>query len=467
MPNILVIVGGLLAAWLVVLFVRSEPAAKRSIVSWIGAAVGIVLAVVLWTNPLLGPWSPPVAGITAGIGVTLALLEFPDSSSNLYLGAPLGLLLVAVGALSTEAVAGSTTAMAVLAGSGAAAALLALNQRGQAAGAFAIVGSGALSSLVLGGTADLADATSVLVNLLVAALLALLAGHGLSKVTFGSKLGWPPVATALGFTGLTLIATLKQSLAPDLPLVACGSALAAVTLSVIAKSGQDHRTSVLTGSLVWLGVATVAFNLCKGYGLAVAGVVAVLAGLIAGERRLLAWLAPLLAMAVYRMVRYLQPDTSKAFDIGQHYVIVGLVLGLLVPGMLVVWARRSGGGDNGRAMFASLGVVFGGLAALAGTSLAVAFLGPKGSSGLVIGLLLSPVASAMGDEPPKSGLPVAVALSLWAAVSLSVMSMSQDMARPEKARLIGLYGLPVLGLAVVAYLLIRFISDRATQTGAA
>jgi hypothetical protein len=187
--------------------------------------------------------------------------------------------------------------------------------------------------------------------------------------------------------------------------------------------------------------------------MAMAGLVAVIASLLAGERRAVALVSPILALSVYRLARFLYPDFSRSFDIGQHYAIVGLVVGILLPLILLQWGRDV---SDGKSWPTALAATCAGAAALIATSFAVVFLGAKGASGLAIGYGLSPALSTLKGGVPKTALATGLALACWTVVSMGATVSQDELARPDKTRLLGLVTLVVVGLATVAWLLTRF-----------
>jgi len=454
MTNIALFVAVACTLVLVAQFVRQSQAPNsKAWVSWAGILFGGTGAFLAYNAEPLGPWKLPLAGLLTGLAVTMALLDFPDSDSRAALGAPLGLAAVLLGVFAIESKANPLFALGILAGAGATAAVLALQQRSRSAGVFSAVALAGLCTIALGGSISPTEGVQTVVNIIAVALLALVLGEGLGVLTKKTKLGWPPIGTALVFGGLSFFLTMKGSDFPDLPLVVAGSALVAAVLSLITKGIKDSTFAVLVGALVWLGVATAAFSFAKGYGLSLAALVGVCAACLAGERRAVVCCAPILAMATYRFARFSFPDASRAFDIGQHYAIVGLLLGLMVPMMVIEWGRSV---SSGKTWATATAAALAGIALLTGTSLAVAFLGAKGASGLVIGYLMSPILASLKGDPPKTALATGLSLAVWAVASIGALAAEEDLARPDKVRMVLTVGGLIALLAVAAWGLTRF-----------
>lgn len=431
---------------------RGAKVVKEPLVFWAAAGASLLLGWVALGLEPLGIWRFAAAGALFGFGVTALTMSFPENESVASLAAGLLFGCGFVQVFAPPDVWDATSVLAWLSGGAAAAGLLALRQRSSAAAQATVLGMLGWGAAVLGKDLAAGEARQSTLNIFAVALLALLIGEGLSALTKSSKFPWPRWATAALFGAMAFFVVVRTVTFPDLPVAVGGSALVAVAMYAVHRGLPDSTATALIGGLVWLGVATASFSFARGYGLALAGVVGAVTSWICGERRLLAWMSPLFALAVYRVVRFLYPDASRAFDIGQHYALVGLLIGIVLPILLTEWGR---GLANRKAWQGSISVFLGGLATLAGTSAAVAFLGAKGSSGMVIGFLASPLVSAIKGEPPKTALTTSMGLAAWAAVSIGVFASEEDLARPDKVKLLATVGLVVAVLAVAASLVGR------------
>lgn len=453
MTNIALIIAVLCTLLLVARFVRQTAGFNaRAWVSWAATVVGAAGAFFAFNSEFLGPWRAPVAGLLSGLAAAMALMDFSDSDEPSALGAPFGLAAISLGVFAAEAKGNPLFALAFVVGAAAAAGVLAIQQRSRASGVLTTLLLVGFASIVLGATISPTEGVQTVVNVLTAALLALLLGEGVTLALKKAEGKWPPLGTALVFAGLTYLLTVRTGEVPDLPLVAAGSALVAVLLSFSTRGIKDSIVAALVGSLVWLGVATAAFSFAKGYGLALAALVGICSTLLLGDRRGVAWCAPMIAMAVYRFARLEFPDVTRAFDIGQHYAIVGLLLGLLLPLIVVEWGRSMA---NGKTWATTLAATLAGVALLTGTSLAVAFLGAKGASGLIIGFIASSALSGIKGESAKTAMSISLGLGTWTVVSIGALTAQQEMARPEKVKFVLSVGAVVLILSVAAWGLTR------------
>lgn len=400
----------------------------------------------------LGPWRLPVSGALFGFGACALLLGFPDSDEPAAL-AP-GLLFAAafVHLFAPPETWDSHFLLAALTGAAGAAGWQALRQRSISSGAFAVLGALGWGATVLGRDLAVGEARQSVLNLIAIALFSILIGEALTVATKKQKFAWPRWATALLFGVMAFFVVVKTMEFPDLPVAVGGSALVAVALYAVHRGKPTSTAMALVGGLVWLGVATASFSFARGYGIALTGLVGLCATWISGERRVAVWISPLIALTIYRLARQLFPDASRAFDIGQHYALVGLFIGVFLPLLLAEWGRELG---NRKPVVALTAAVCAGLSTLIGLASAVGFLGAKGASGLLIGCLASPLVSTLKGEPNKTALSTGVGLACWVTVCIGTFSTEEDLARPDKVKLLLTVGLIVMVLAVAASLLAR------------
>jgi hypothetical protein len=100
---------------------------------------------------------------------------------------------------------------------------------------------------------------------------------------------------------------------------------------LLPAEGEADSLRIGIAGLVWLGVATVAFFLLRGFGMSLALVGGLAVLLSARNAAGLLSLGTLAGLVLYRLLREAYPDTSRALDVGQHYALIGLALGLILP----------------------------------------------------------------------------------------------------------------------------------------
>jgi hypothetical protein len=112
---------------------------------------------------------------------------------------------------------------------------------------------------------------------------------------------------------------------------------------------------------------------------------AIATAVILGHSRAALTAAPLAFLAIYRAFGVAHPDASKALDIGQHYGLIGLMLGILVA---LALAESSEAEDQKVTWLTTM-------ATIVGCGFAPMLLGAKGSIGILAGLGLAPVISLL------------------------------------------------------------------------
>lgn len=194
--------------------------------------------------------------------------------------------------------------------------------------------------------------------------------------------------------------------------------------------GEESASTVRVGlaAVISIGLATVAFGLSRGFGmglalLAAAGVLAAL-----NDRQALLTLGPLASITLYRLLREAQPDSTRALDIGQHYALLGLALGLVLP-LIVGDAPRPLG------LKGLVADLLWGALALAMSPLVVLMLGPKGAIGFVAGAGFAAYVQALRSRRDLLPLPLGLALAAATIHELGWLKDLADMTRDEKIRL--------------------------------
>jgi len=230
----------------------------------------------------------------------------------------------------------------------------------------------------------------------LAAVLAGAVGFGIKSATRGDRpvvvaaVSLVVFAISVGALGQVYLAMRDTVI---LGLVAIFAAAISVWNTPAEGESSPLRVSVL--ALIWLGLATFAFSLRAGYGMAVVGVAGVLTILLLDRPRALPAMVPILALTAYRVFREIYPDESRAFDIGQHYAIVGLIAGIVIVLGVVEFGRKYLAVPGVRSTLAGACIMA--LAVLLSV-FSIVFLGSKGVVGLIIGLGLSAMLASMGGR---------------------------------------------------------------------
>jgi len=241
----------------------------------------------------------------------------------------------------------------------------------------------------------------------------------------------PILAQALGCLAIPVGAFLVSGSSTDegqvLILSTAGVALAGI-LAWAWPTGDHRALGPILGGMITLGLATYAFSIAQSFGLSVVLASAGLAWVILGRLDLLLVLGPLVGLLGFRTLRIAFPDVTRAFDIGQHYALIGVTLGVgaILVGLECWQVLQSRG---------RLGQLLGGVLALALGAVVLfglMFLGVKGGVGLMVGLGLGAWISSLAR--PGSIAATIVSLGLIGVVGALYGRASEffEASRQEK-----------------------------------
>lgn len=369
------------------------------------ALFGLVLAVVLGLNASSSGARASAAGLCAGIALGLAVPHFLPGTwlIPLLATAGLGILAASFGGRMQEALVGATV--------------------------------GSLVALTRLSIPEGSPEQTLIAPAVVALIAA--AGMGFGSDSLKSLAPWVVGAVAAAATFLAGGLTVATGWGLALGLLA-----AAVMLLTWPQEERLDAGRAALYALLWLGVASVAFSEGRGLGLGLAafGGAALLIG--AGRIDALAAASPLLAVFTWRAVRAIYPEVNRAFDIGQHYALIGLLVGIAAMVGLSL-ADRSESGPVRRLPAALLG-----LAAAAGFSVV---LGAKGAVGLLIGLIVGAWMAVFSGEPGRTPVAAGLGLAAGLAAMLPTLAPLMDADRLTKQFAFGAAAVAT----VIIYLLLK------------
>lgn len=326
---------------------------------------------------------------------------------------------------------------------------------------FALIASAALSSLALGGYA-LPCATA-------ASAVAAASYLGDQRLEHTAAPTWAIVvglgAVVGGVIGQGLKSTTVRALLPAIGAIVAAAFLGlkvvgenGVTVSVLAGalSGlavrylipEDEPVDALRvgiAALIWLGVATLAFGLLKGFGMSLALLGGLTSLLPAGGRKGLLTLGALSGLVMYRLLREAYPDASRALDIGQHYALIGLALGMILPLLPVDWFEER----TSSTQTAGGGFLWG-LLALGTPVLVLLVFGGVGAVGFIAGLGLSGLIQALRGRAEILPLPLGMGMAGITLLLSGWVDSVTGLVRDEKLKVLGI---AAVGIVVVAGLL--------------
>lgn len=222
----------------------------------------------------------------------------------------------------------------------------------------------------------------------------------------------------------------------------------AITLVLDLSLAKGYNLSGI-GAILYLSAASWSFSQLQGSGLALFAAAGALSALVAGRSDFLPFTAPLIGFSLYRLVLESSQGATKAFDIGQHYGMIGLFGGAFLV-LAVVQVLEGTVVDCkvplAKSILAALAV---GAAFLGGALL----LGDKGVAGLIIGASIPAVILA-GRSQGQALAAATVGLGTSALLALSWKGLYPfvDLTRDAKQTALIVFGLAavIFGAAAVA-----------------
>ncbi len=223
----------------------------------------------------------------------------------------------------------------------------------------------------------------------------------------------------------------------NLTYVIMVGAAAGVVVHLLLPDGENDVTRIALAAVIAISVATIAFGFAKGTGMAMAlgAIVSILLG--CGNRTALLAIAPLFGLVLYRLLKEANNDSTKALDIGQHYALLGVMLGAVVPLLPTEWVQRTGSkGGIGAFLWAML--------ILSGPVFVAVMLGEKGSVGFVAGLGLAGLCQALRSDKALMSLAVIPGLAAITTFCIDWFHDWMDLARDDKVKVFIIAGVALV-----------------------
>ena len=409
-------IGALVATLVGVVLVSKYGPVKDRMPLDIGLALGVIATLV---SAFLGGKIAPIGvAVAATIGVHFAGADLEPAQWAVLVGA-------AIGALATRRPSASTTAFAV-----------ALCVAGDYLG---VLHANTPTMAFLGGLVGLAG--------LVGSIVA----NALPKPTNWFR---PIVIGLVILLGAFLvIRTLGET---RLIIVAAIGSATGIILTYFLPDEEKDPTRIAIAAIISVSVATIAFGLGKATGMSLALAAMALVAVGSGNRLGALAASPLLGLVLYRIFREVDPYSTKALDIGQHYALLGVLLGAVIPLIPGVWNLQN---RLRREVGSFLWVVI----ILSTPTFIAIMLGDKGSIGFVGGLGLAGICQALRHE--RDLLPLGVAPGLAAVTILCIDWFEDwtDLARDEKVKFFLYAG---IGLIIAAAILAAISREKKTEVTA-
>lgn len=389
----------------------------------------------IWRDSLKDLW-PTALGFAGG-----AFLVFEAAKKGLLPGQPANAL-VAPAAFGILGAAAWTLLrddvrepyqLGAMAGAGICAWIVAGSERGNWASRAAVFMIVALAGDVLGKRAaggHSAQAGSVLGVLIVVALLLSLGIPRKKDTATRNAL----IGTVLGVIVLAVgswLLSMRHFFINDVWIIFGGSlGVALVVAWLTPEEPEQGNVGFILSVILWLGVATLAFGLRKGYGMSLACLGGAATLTMMGRSRALLTLGPLAILVIYRVFRELHTDASRAIDIGQHYALIGLSVGAAIPVLATEWRSHRSDRDAKSAWASAL---------WAPSFLAVPFvsavvLAAKGYIGALTGLGFASLIDGLRGGRRLDSLALALGIGGAMVSGFGWLSSKLDMARDEKVK---------------------------------
>lgn len=220
---------------------------------------------------------------------------------------------------------------------------------------------------------------------------------------------------------------------------------------ILAGGSKEDSFRFILSAVIWLGAATIAFAMDQGYGMAAAVLGGAAALILFSDIRGLMTLGVAAAILVYRLFREMFPSEARALDIGQHYTMIGLVIGALLPLLPIEWSKSKtlAGWREGLAgamwLIMLLGLPIGG----------AILLGSKGAIGMVVGLSFAGIVEALRGVASLATLSIAAGIGSVTILTYQWLGDWADLEHGAKVRAVWIIAALALVLAGAFYALTR------------
>jgi len=128
---------------------------------------------------------------------------------------------------------------------------------------------------------------------------------------------------------------------PDVAIPALLGVLTGLVALYLLPEDETDGFKMTVATVLWLGLATLAYGPARGFGMDVALFCGVAVPIALGRSRAALSCGPLAALVFVRLFNQIHGRESAALDISQHYVLIGLTVGAILPAAYDEWQARS------------------------------------------------------------------------------------------------------------------------------
>lgn len=269
-------------------------------------------------------------------------------------------------------------------------------------------------------------------------------GLGLLPKKFAAvqSLGIGIVVAAAGFVVSTRIVE------PHVAIVVGMAALAGVVVHLLVPEDERDVMRIIIAGIIAMSVATIAYSYYRNAGVA-ASLITMLAVLLgSGNRTGVLAISLVFGLILLRLLQRADAAYPQSLDIGQHFILLGLFLGALIPFLPIDRVVRP---DWRGGLTSVLWAVL----LISSCIFVEVMLGHRGINGFVAGFALLGLISAL--RPQQSLQPLAIAPGL---VAVSVFCLDQfndwtELSKDEKVKFFLIAGSLAIALAAAIGLLSR------------
>jgi hypothetical protein len=406
--------------------------------AWFAAVWALLLVAVgagwIWRDSLAGLW-PTSLGFAAG-----CFMMFEAGKYGLVRAQPLHGLAApaAFGVLGAALLtlipvdAREPYQIGAAAGAGISAWILAGAARGPWASRAGILMTLCLAGDILGHRAAAGNSAYAGSLLGLAAVIALLLGVGLPRKS-GNEASRALVGAGVGAVVLVLGSWLlgaRHFYIGDVWMLFAGSAAVALIVAWLVPDDPDASGfGFVVSVILWLGVATLAFGLRKGFGMSIACLGGAAMLTLMGRTRAVLTLGPLAILVLYRIFRELHTDATRAVDIGQHYALIGLAVGAALPLLAGEWRASQAAGSRTAWSSALWSPAF-----LAVPFVSAVVLAAKGFVGVLAGLGFSSLVEGLRGSSRLEPLALQLGIGSAMIAGFGWLSDYLDLSREEKVK---------------------------------
>lgn len=234
----------------------------------------------------------------------------------------------------------------------------------------------------------------------------------------------------------------------NLPLVVTLGSAAGIVVHFLVPEDEKDATRLTIASVIAVSIATITFGLAKGTGMALSLGAMTIILLGCGNRVGVLAIGPLFGLVLYRFLKQVDFDSTKALDIGQHYALLGVILGAAIPLLPANWNYNS-------SLKNGLGAFLWAILVLSSPIFIAVMLGEKGSVGFVGGLGLAGLCQALRGERSLLPLSIAPGLASVTILCLNWFNDWADLARDEKVKIFTIGGVALVVIAIALGLIAR------------